>query len=215
MALRGVLQMPLHDRIADEMAAALARHQIALADQLLVSEHRVARDAQVVGQVAAGGHRRAGRQVAAEDGRDQHLAHAALQAEIGALSRSNRRSHNTGLSIAAWLDMAAPSEGGGRAASGGRPVPARRDGRPVPFFSIEERGRQGMGIALPAALSRVQAQPEAQCRMHSGCSGGPNDGPNGGPNGGPNVRSGPSRGSPAVPGSAPADRRRRRRRRSR
>ncbi len=76
--------MAAHDRVADEVAAAFARHQITLAHQLLVGEHDgVARDAQLVGQMPAGRHRRARRQVAAEDGGHQHLAHAALQAEVG------------------------------------------------------------------------------------------------------------------------------------
>ena len=208
MARRGVLRMPLHDRIADEMAAALARHQIALADQLLVREHHcVARDAQVIGQVAAGRHRRAGRQVAAEDGRDQHLAHAALQAEIGALSRSNRRSHNTGLSIAAWLDMAAPSEGGGRGRqrrASGAGAPRRAAGSVLQHRGAGGGKEWGLPCRPPYRGFR------RYLRRNVGCKADATADPTADATSDPALP-----GSPAVPGSAPADRRRRRRRRSR
>ncbi|MCY1227923.1 hypothetical protein D9M72_402140 [compost metagenome] len=68
----------------DEIAAALARHQVAFIDQLLVRQHHgVARHAQLRGQLAAAWQRLALRQLLVKDRGHQHLADLALQAKTG------------------------------------------------------------------------------------------------------------------------------------
>ena len=64
------------------LVGATAREAQALVDELLVGEHDgVARHAELVGHLAARGHRLARRQLAVEDRADQHLADLRLQAQ--------------------------------------------------------------------------------------------------------------------------------------
>ncbi len=68
------------DLPADEIAAALPGDEEAFLHQILIGErHGVARDLEGLRQLAAGGQRAAGRQLALADGGHQHLAQLGLQ----------------------------------------------------------------------------------------------------------------------------------------
>ncbi len=69
------------DVLVDVIAAALARDQITLVDQMLVGEHhRVTRHAELLGELSARGNSATRKNVAAEDGAHHHLPELALQA---------------------------------------------------------------------------------------------------------------------------------------
>ncbi len=90
----------LQDLAVDVVAAALARDQVALVDQRLVGEdHRVAGDAEGLGELAAGGQAAARRKPAVEDRGDQAAAHLGLEAVAAVGAQMEME-----LGHAAWLN---------------------------------------------------------------------------------------------------------------
>ena len=73
------------DLAAYEIAAALARFEKAGIDEVLVGEHDgVARDPELLGELAARGHRGSRREAPVENCRDQHLPDAGLERPLAA-----------------------------------------------------------------------------------------------------------------------------------
>ena len=84
------------------MAAPLARDQEALVDELLEGEHhRAARNAELLGQDAAGRQRHRGRDLAVEDGRDDRLADLRLQGLAGFRRNAEQAGPDGGV-VALW-----------------------------------------------------------------------------------------------------------------